>query len=303
MELRQLRYFVVVADELNFGRAAKRLRIAGPSLSQQIKALERSLRAPLFDRDRRSVSLTATGAALLPAARTLVDEADLLRRRAVGLSHSEPVRLGYVDWLPADLSERTAAVAKVYVDTWMLPSHSQVARVAEGSLDLAICWVQAPDLDEYGLYAHLIGAERLHAVSVGRQSSAVDAADTVVLLDSDSRSWSSWNRYGELFADETGAQTVHISDGGSAGAMFFDHVRRLGRPVLNSPKSQNVAALPADLVQRPVAPRAPYWTWSLVSRRADTRETVRAVIDVLTTDIVLPDFASAWLPVTEPCRA
>lgn len=301
MELRQLRYFVVVAEELNFRRAAERLHIAGPSLSQQIRALERALRVPLFHRDRRSVTLTATGAALLPRVRALLDQADLLRRSAIGLSHSEPVRIGYVDWLPADLSERAAAVANIHIDTWVLPSHNQVARVAEGSLDLAICWVQAPDLDEFGLDSHLIGAQQLQAACVNCESSTVDAADTVVLLDSNSGPWSSWNRYGELFAKEMGIQTLQISDGGLSGAMFFRHVRRMGRPVLNTPKAQN-DLLPADLTRRYIAPRSPYWTWSLIFRRTEARPAVRAIIDALTTDIVLPDFDSAWLPVTEPHR-
>jgi DNA-binding transcriptional LysR family regulator len=302
VELRHLRYFVAVAEELNFGRAAKRLCIAGPSLSQQIKVLERDLRVRLFDRDRRSVTLTATGAALLPSARTLLDQADQLRRSAIGLSLAEPVRVGYAQWLPPDLSDRTAAVAKIHIDTWVLPSHAQVTRVAEGGIDLAICGARSSDLDRHGLNAQLIGAEQLYAVSVGSDTSAVDAADTIVLLDADSGSWFSWNRYGEQFARETGARTVRISDGGLAAPMFFEHVRRLGRPVLASPRAQT-ASIPADLVQRPVAAPAPFWTWSLVWRRTENRETVRGVIDALTLGAELPDLDEAWLPFTDPYRS
>ena len=61
MNLRQVQYFVTVADELNFTRAAERLHISTPALSQQIKALERMVGAQLLDRDTRRVRLTAAG--------------------------------------------------------------------------------------------------------------------------------------------------------------------------------------------------------------------------------------------------
>lgn len=303
MELRQLRYFVTVAEELNFGRAADRLRIAGPSLSQQIKALERDLRVCLFDRDRRSVALTATGAALLPSARALVDQADQLRRQAIGLCGVEPIRIGYVNWRPADLAERTASVAQVHIDPWVLPSHAQTVRVAEGCIDLAICWVRSSDLDEHGLNARLLGADRLYAICVGSDTSAIDAKDTVVLLDADTASWSSWNEFGEQFARATGAHAVRVDDGGITGPTFFEHVRHLRAPVLNSPKGQNVP-LPRDLIQRRVINPIPYWTWSLVSRRDELRENVQAVIEALTGHIggLRLDDDAIWLPITDPHR-
>src|SRR5262249_6496862 len=248
VELRQLRYFVAVAEELNFGRAADRLLIAGPSLSQQIKALERDLGVHLFERDRRSVSLTPAGSALLPDARSLLARADDFRRHASRLSGSEPVRLGYVSWLPADLAARTSALAQIHVDAWVAPSHIQAARVADGSLDLAVCWVRTEDLEQHGLQARLIGADRLYAVASGG-SGDVPARDTVVLVDDDTTSWLSWNAYAEQLASETGARAMRISDGGITGLAFFDHVRRIGRPVINSPKSQT-ASLPPDLIQR-----------------------------------------------------
>ena len=303
VELRQLRYFVAVAEELSFGRAAERLLIAGPSLSQQIKALERDLGVRLFDRDRRSVALTPAGSALLADARALLERADDLQRRARRLAGSEPVRLGYVNWLPPDLSARTAAVAPLRVDTWVAPSHVQAARVADGSLDLAVCWVTADELEQHGLDATLVGADRLYAVAVGVNGGEVAAGETLVLLDEDTTSWSSWNAYAEELARDTGARAVRISDGGITGPAFFDHVRRGGRPVINSPKGQT-DPLPPDLVIRPVVRPEIYWTWSLVWRRAEVRGSVLSVVDALRDDG--RDYgihgSHAWLPDRDPYR-
>ena len=300
MELRQLRYFVAVADELHFGRAADRLLIAGPSLSQQIKALERDLGVVLFERNRRGVALTQAGAELLPPTKALLEQADDLQRRAGRLAGTEQVRIGYVNWRPMDLRSRAAAVAELIVDTWVVPSHAQAARVAEGSLDLAICWVRREDLTKLGLKARLLGVDRLHAVSVGDDERPVRAADVIVPVDDDQTSWSSWNVYAEAFARDTGAQVVRIADGGITGEAFVDHVRRIRRPVLNSPKGQEVL-LPPDLVRRPIVDPAPMWTWSLVWRQDEVRRAVLETVEAVVRDVECE--LGGWLPADDPYRS
>ncbi|HSZ38576.1 MAG TPA: LysR substrate-binding domain-containing protein [Trebonia sp.] len=81
VDLRKLRYFVAVAEQLNFGRAAEALHIAQPVLSRQIKALEDELKTQLFARDKRATELTPAGQQLLADARPLLANADALRRR------------------------------------------------------------------------------------------------------------------------------------------------------------------------------------------------------------------------------
>ncbi|OBH32373.1 LysR family transcriptional regulator [Mycobacterium sp. E342] len=306
MELRQLRYFVAVAEELHFGRAAQRVHISGPALSQQIIALERELGADLFVRDRRSVRLTEAGRTLLPDARRILSLADdakaRLRRAAV---RSTPVRLGYVSWLPDDITTLLGSAADLRLDDWVLPSHAQADRVAEGTLDIALAWVTAGQAEERGLTAHLLRTEPLHAVVPGLSSTEPVVAQRVsVLVDADESAWSSWNRYAKEFAAATGARIVPIEDGGITGDAFYAHVRRIGAAVLASPK-RHTAALPPSLGQRPVAEPVPLWTWSLLHRRDDDRAGVRDAVEALlavarTRDWPAPPAGPWWAPSDDP---
>jgi len=129
------------------------------------------------------------------------------------------------------------------------------------------------------------------------------AASALRLLDADEASWSSWNRYAEQFAADTGARIVRVDDGGVTGPTFFEHVRRLRRPVLNNPKGQSMQE-PSGLLRRSVVHPTPLWTWSLVWRSGEDSPAVRAVIDELTRDAqeLGTEDNGAWLPAADPHR-
>jgi len=129
------------------------------------------------------------------------------------------------------------------------------------------------------------------------------ARDTAVLVDADETSWLSWNIYAEEFLADTGATRILIDDGGVTGPAFFDHVRRLRRPLVNSPKGQTTP-IPPDLIQRPIVAPAPYWTWSLVWRRTESQPSVLAAAKALTGDrgALTFDNGVAWLPSDDPYR-
>ncbi len=306
MELRQLRYFVAVAEELHFGRAAKRIHISGPALSQQIIALERELGADLFARDRRSVRLSEAGRTLLPDARRILALAeDAKHRLQRAAAESSPVRLGYVSWLPDDVTSVVRPAMSLRLDEWVLPSHVQVDRVAEGSLDVALTWVTGQQARERGLTTELLRAEPLHAVLPGVNSAEPVAAKEIrVLLDADESAWSSWNRFAGEFAADNGARIVRIDDGGVTGDAFYAHVRRIGAPVLASPKRHS-AVTPPRLGQRPVADPVPLWTWSLVCREDDDRVGLRHVVESLlemahNRDWRTPPANRWWIPSDDP---
>ncbi|WP_329565231.1 LysR family transcriptional regulator [Kitasatospora sp. NBC_01266] len=143
MELRQLRYFVTVAEELHFGRAAERLLIGQPAVSQQIRRLERELKVDLFDRTPRLVRLTPAGEAFLPAARTVLAAEDAAHAVAADLAAGRlgTFRLGTITGLGErldrilDTFERHAPGLRVELAA--LPVKERLAQLADGRLDAA----------------------------------------------------------------------------------------------------------------------------------------------------------------------
>jgi DNA-binding transcriptional LysR family regulator len=146
MEVRHLRYFVAVAEELNFGRAAARLHVAQPGLSQQIKNLEGELGLRLFDRDKRRVSLTEAGALLLAEAYPVLarfDECLETMRRARTGNSSAPIRIGLVGEFSRSWgSELVAEVGRRYpryaLAVEATPSAAQIRAIDAGELDLGV---------------------------------------------------------------------------------------------------------------------------------------------------------------------
>jgi len=153
VQLQQLRYFLAVAETRHFTQAADNLGVAQPTLSKQIHTLEASLGAPLFERIRGAVSLTAAGAALLPLAQRMVADADAARSAVsdiVGLRRGE-VRLGATPSLCSSLVPevlRTFRSAHPEIQLYVIEGSSQdlIENLHAHTLDLALI-VQPSEAD------------------------------------------------------------------------------------------------------------------------------------------------------------
>ncbi|MFI1095570.1 LysR family transcriptional regulator [Streptomyces sp. NPDC020917] len=151
MQFQQLAYFVAVADARHFTRAAEAVHVSQPSLSQQIRALEKELGAPLFSRARGNIALTDAGEALLPLARRILADADTARHEVMELAQLRRgrVRLGAPPSLCTGLlPEVLSAFHDRHPGIQLLieegGSHDLVRELARGSLDLALVVLPLP---------------------------------------------------------------------------------------------------------------------------------------------------------------
>jgi DNA-binding transcriptional LysR family regulator len=145
IELRQLRYFVAVAEELNFGRAAHRLGMSQPPLSRQIKALEQGLNAPLFDRTKHAVQLTAEGRVFLEETRRTLEQVSRSIEMTQRAHRGElgQLALGVAPLLEASVYPALEArIRKLFphvkINRHVLPSDEQVPLVRNGTLDAGL---------------------------------------------------------------------------------------------------------------------------------------------------------------------
>ncbi|MFI9555113.1 LysR family transcriptional regulator [Nonomuraea endophytica] len=153
-----MRYFVAVAEELSFTRAAERLFIAQPTLSKQIRQLEDLMRVRLFDRNRRAVRLTAPGEALLPVARELLQRWDEAQRAVGDAAAAETARLtvgmstsvgrGFLSAIRERFTTRRPSCELRFRQVnWT----DATAGLAEGEVDVAFVWLPIPGQDDLNI--------------------------------------------------------------------------------------------------------------------------------------------------------
>ena len=230
MELRQLRYFVAVAEELNFTKAAARLRVAQPALSRQIQGLEDELGVDLFTRSPRGVTLTAEGKLLLEEARDLIRRAEQAAFRVQALARGDDgvLQIGYapslaVEVLPPALAAFQAAAPKVKLVLHDMTSNEMVAGLRDGSLDLAIMVGPLEEnaaglafavLKQYPFWAAMPATHPLAKLETVPIARMLDEP-LVTLRQKD---YSDFHRYLlQLFTGQTGSPRIAVeSDSGSS---------------------------------------------------------------------------------------
>jgi DNA-binding transcriptional LysR family regulator len=189
MELRHLRYFVAVAEELHFRRAAERLHVAQPAVSEQIRKLEQELGVVLLERTPRRVSLTIAGAAFLTEARHVLRHAEVAQRAARTARDVATMRLriGYLPHslpssVPTALRRLAAAAPNVQVLLETGPALRLVHEVRDGRLDAVVTSLPGPTS---GLRTMLLDHQRVVAALPATHGHARESSITLERLAPD----------------------------------------------------------------------------------------------------------------------
>ena len=168
MELRQLKYFVTVATQLHFGKAAKLLDITQPALSKQIRVLETDLQVQLFFRSKRQVELTSAGKVFYQDARQLLKQAEEAVETARRTARGEAGKLiiGFTptamySLLPKSIRRFKSLYPEVKIEMLQLSTEAQVTALALQKIDLGFLH---PPIDSRGLELHPIFAEEFVVV-------------------------------------------------------------------------------------------------------------------------------------------
>lgn len=157
MDLRHLNYFLVLAEELHFGRAAERLHISQPPLTRMIKQIENDLGVMLFERTKRKVLLTSAGAELLRDAKQMVLQMETVKKRLTihGKGETGTLKIGYVGAVmhgefPILLSSFAKDFPFINLQFEEQPNHSLIHGLNNGTLDVAFVrtWLHAQGLQE-----------------------------------------------------------------------------------------------------------------------------------------------------------
>jgi DNA-binding transcriptional LysR family regulator len=192
MDLRSLRYFVAVAEELNFSRAAGRMYLSQPALSQQIRKLERELGVSLFRRTRNQVELTEAGRVLLSGARRVLVLVEQTARgvREVGGAEAHHLRVGfpeYANYTPVADALQTFRRRYPYVEleeheTFTLQETlQQIDKLRGGTLDLG--FMLRPEEDESIALEHILDIELVAALPEGHPLAGRDVIPMGELSD------------------------------------------------------------------------------------------------------------------------
>lgn len=190
LDLRRLRYIIAVADELHFGRAAERLHIAQPALSQQVRAFEAALGAPVFERTTRAVALTPAGERLVDRGRRLLAEADaaVAEVRRIAEGEEGTLRLGFIGsatyaLMPAVVREMRELHPLVRIDLTSERLSNELAQaVHAGDVDAAVL---RPCRELEGLRHRTIGQEPILAALPAGHRLAGEASVTLADLAHD----------------------------------------------------------------------------------------------------------------------